>query len=86
MEGLPAEESGLGVGALEIPGGQSAVSSSKRHHTLGVNLLFWRDKGRTSCRGSDLWPHPITGRWGHVQGRNDPAEKHALGPAEWRVG
>lgn len=56
MEGLPEAEAGLGVGALEIPGGQRAVSSPKRLQRLGVNLLLWRDKGSTSHRGPTCDP------------------------------
>lgn len=33
-------------GSGDSRGGQRAVSSPKRHHRLGVNLLFWRDKAR----------------------------------------
>lgn len=54
VDGLPEAEAGLGVGALEIPGAQRAMSSPKRHQRLGVNLLLWRDKSSTSHRGRDL--------------------------------
>ena len=58
VEGLlPRAEAGLGEGLWRL----WRLQGGKRHHKLGVNLLFWRDKGSTSHWRPDMWPHPNAG-------------------------
>lgn len=74
VEGLlPRAEAELGEGFWAL----WRLQGGKRHHKLGANLLFWMDKGSMSHWCPGMGPHPNAGTQIDVQGRNDPAEKHA---------